>query len=238
MARHLMRAAAVLTVMVTSAGVPSAQSTTGPGGHWEGAIKVPGQELNIAIDLKDDGKKWQGAIEIPSQNLKGFPLADVTVEGDTVTFGMKGIPGNPSFKGTLSKDGKTLSGDFTQGGGTMPFSLTRTGEARFEPLPKSTALSADLQGSWEGTLDVPGTPLRLMFKLSNGADGTGTGTIVSLDQGGAEIPFTSVTQTGTHVTLLASAIGGKYEGDLKDGQLTGTWTQGPGNFPLVLKRTK
>ena len=29
------------------------------------------------------------------------------------------------------------------------------------------------------------------------------------------------------MTLLVSVIGASYEGDLKDGALAGTWTQGP-----------
>jgi hypothetical protein len=85
---------------------------------------------------------------------------------------------------------------------------------------------------------VNGTTLRLVAKLSNQADGTATGTLVSLDQGGAEIPIASVVQDGAHLKLLVPAVVGNYEGDLKDGQLTGTWTQGPRTWPLVLKRAK
>jgi len=33
-----------------------------------------------------------------------------------------------------------------------------------------------------------------------------------------------------------SAIGGRYEGTIKDAQIDGTWTQGPQSFPLTLKR--
>jgi len=31
-------------------------------------------------------------------------------------------------------------------------------------------------------------------------------------------------------------VGGSYEGDVKDGQIVGTWTQGPGSLPLTFKR--
>jgi hypothetical protein len=153
-----------------------------------------------------------------------------------VSFAIQGVPGNPQFKGVV-KDGKTLSGDFSQGGGTMPFALTRTGDAKIEPVPKSTSITKEFEGSWAGNLDAGGKILRLVVKLSN-QGGAGTGTLLSLDQGGAEIPIAAVIQTGTHLKLVVRSIAGTYEGDLKDGQLTGTWSQGAGTLPLVFKRTK
>jgi len=78
--------------------------------------------------------------------------------------------------------------------------------------------------------------LRLVVKLSNGPDGVARGTMISLDQGGAEIPIAAVVQTGSHLKLVVQVIAGTYEGDFKDGQLTGNWTQGPGTLPLVFKR--
>jgi hypothetical protein len=211
------------------------QPAAGPSGHWEGAIQVPGQELKIEIDLAPRGEKWEGTISIPAQGMKGFPLSAIAIQGDVVSFAMN-IPGSPQFKGTLSKDAKSLSGDFTQGGGTIPFAVARTGDAKFEALPKSTPITKELEGSWEGSLDVGGTILRLLVKLSNGSDGLATGTMTSVDQGGVEIPVAAVVQTGSHLKLVIPAVAGTYEGDLKDGQLTGTWTQGPGNLPLVFKR--
>jgi len=213
-----------------------AQPAAGPSGHWEGTLQVPGQELKIEIDLASTAGKWQGTITIPAQNMKGFPLSAVTVQGDKASFGMNGIPGNPQFNGTVSKDGKSLSGEFTQGGGTMTFAVVRTGDARIEPPPKSTPITKDLEGSWEGSLDVNGTTLRLLLKLSNRPEGGATGTLVSLDQGAGEAPVAAVVQTGSHVKVLIPVIAGAFEGDLKDGQLAGTWTQGPGTLPLVFKR--
>ena len=53
------------------------------------------------------------------------PLADVTVEGKTVSFRMADVPGDPTFTGTLSEDGKTIAGPFTQGVAELEFTLTR-----------------------------------------------------------------------------------------------------------------
>jgi hypothetical protein len=148
------------------------------------------------------------------------------------------LPGSPQFTGTLSADGRSLTGDFTQGGGSTPLLLKRTGDAKIEPPARSTRITSALEGSWEGTLDVKGTLLRLVLKLSNQADGVATGVLVSVDQGGAEIPISTIVQSGTQLKLRLPAIAGAYEGALANGELTGTWTQGPVTLPLVFKRSK
>ena len=229
--------AALLIAMlhaVPAAGI--AQTVPGASGHWEGAIQVPGQELKFELDLAPAGDKWEGTITIPAQGLKGFPLAGVTVQGETVTFAMDYVPGNPQFAGTVSKDGKTMSGELKQGGGTVPFSVTRTGEAKIERPPASTPVIKEMEGTWEGALDVNGKALRLVLTLANQPGAAATGTLVSVDQGGAEVPIAVVVQSGTHLKLMIPTIVGTYEGDLKEGQLIGTWTQGPRSFPLVFKR--
>ena len=170
--------------------------------------------------------------------MTGFPLSDIKVHEESVSFVLKGIPGHPEFTGTLSNEGKTFSGDFKQGGGTVPFSLTRTRDAKIEPAPKSTPVTKELEGSWEGALNVDGTTMRLLMKLTNDANAGATGTLVSLDQGNAEIPLGAVVQTGTKLKVLVPAVMGSYEGELKDGQLIGTWTQGPRSLPLTLTRSK
>ena len=130
-----------------------AQSATSPARHWEGAIDVPGQALAIEVDLASKDGAWMGTITIPAQNLKGFPLSDITVAGTSLGFAMKGVPGGPTFAGTLSADGKAIAGDFTQGGGTIRFNLAWKGDAKFEEPPKSTEITKDLAGTWEGSLD-------------------------------------------------------------------------------------
>lgn len=227
----------LVALLLTTAGraIAAAQPATGPAGHWEGTIEVPGQALGIQVDLGSKDGAWMGTISIPAQNLKGFPLSEITVAAAAVGFAMKGVPGEPRFKGTLSPDGKQLGGDFTQGGGTIPFNLEWKGDAKFEQPAKSTEITSEFEGSWEGALDVQGTVLRLVLKLTNHPGGA-TGVLVSLDQGGVEIPIASITQTLSHLAFAITLINASYAGDLKDSQIVGTWTQGPGSWPLVFKR--
>jgi hypothetical protein len=111
----------------------------GPRGHWSGNVNIPDQALAVEVDLDKTAKAWVGSISIPAQNATGIPLEAVTIANGKVTFRIKGAPGDPTFIGTLSADGKTLSGDFTQAGGSFPFQLSRTGEAKVEEIKRSPA---------------------------------------------------------------------------------------------------
>lgn len=205
-------------------------------GHWTGTIAGP--EIAVEIDLAPKGADaWHGTISIPSQGTKGAPLGDVTVKGTAVKFAIPGAPGDARYAGTLSADGTTITGDFMQGGATLTLTLTRQGEPKFEAPQKSTPITKDLEGTWEGPLDVNGQILRLVLKLANGPNGA-TATLISLDQNNVEIPVATVTQTGSRVKLLVTMISGTFDGELKGGELAGTWMQGPLNLPLVFKRAK
>ena len=117
-----------------------------PAGRWQGALEAPGMTIEVVIELAlgDDGV-WSGTIDVPAQGLLGLALENIKVDGAAVSFAIAptpGVPGNPAFSGTLAADGLTLSGDYTQSGQTIPFSLTRESEA--ERLAAEAALSATL----------------------------------------------------------------------------------------------
>ena len=236
---RLVAAGLTLAALLFSNGQPaSAQTTPEPAGsgHWEGAITVQGKDLEVQIELVARAvDKWEGSAAFPQMNAKGLVLSAITVQGQAVTFGIKGVPGDPTFKGTLSKDFKTLSGDYVQGPVAGTFTLAWKGEAKLDAPTKNAPLTKDFEGSWEGALEVNGVTLHLSLKLAN-QDGGATGTLISIDQGGAEIPLSAIVQTGAHLKFTVPGVGGAYEGDLKDGQISGTWTQGPNSLPLNLKR--
>ena len=52
------------------------------------------------------------------------------------------------------------------------------------------------------------------------------------------IAISSITQTASHLQLNVGAIGATLEGDLKDGRISGTWSQGPARLPLVFTRAQ
>ena len=117
--RHKILAALVAAVLFS---VPLL-AQEGLTGHWEGAIEIPGQKLGINLDFTKEGDAWKGDISIPLQNAKDLPLINIGLEGAAATFEIQGIPGTPTFKGTL--EGSKIAGDFSQGGATFPFSIER-----------------------------------------------------------------------------------------------------------------
>ena len=105
----------VMITIAIGARVTAAQSSAPASGHWEGTIQVPGQSLAVVVDLAEQNGSWVGTIAIPAQGIKGFALSPLTVDGTSVTFGMKGIPGDPVFKGTVSGESALALGTVQSG---------------------------------------------------------------------------------------------------------------------------
>lgn len=95
-------------------------------------------------------------------------------------------------------------------------------------------------GTWQGTLDVQGTQLRIVFHVARGEDGSLTGTMDSPDQGAYGISLTGVSVTQRTLTLEVAGLGVTYTGSVSDsgGAVTGTFTQGPMSVPLELARSE
>jgi len=222
---------------VLAAGTLAAQD--GPRGHWTGAIDLPNQSLTVEVDLDKTPQGWIGSASVPEQNASGVPLESIALVDGKWTFRMKGGPGDPTFHGTLSADGKAMTGDFTQGPGSFPFKLTYAGEPKVVVDKPSPAVAAEFLGNWEGALDAGGQTLRLVLKLANVEAGA-KGTLVSVDQGGAEIPVSEIQQTGAKLALAVRIVGGGYNAELnKEGtELNGTWSQNGNDLPLRLKKAK
>jgi len=131
-------------------------------GHWAGAIELPGMKLEVNLDFarQADGA-WKGDISIPAQNANDLPLADVVLKGGEFSCTITGIPGSPTFKGTLAADGKTIAGDFSQAGKTFPFSLKQTEDPA---LAAGQALAGfdELAARGLKELDVPGVAVAIV----------------------------------------------------------------------------
>ncbi len=220
---------------IACAGALSAQSDMR--GHWSGTIDSPAGALVMEVDLDKTADGWIGSVAIPAQGASGLPLEAISFQDGKGSFHIKGGPGDPGFTGTLSADGKVMDGNFTQGPASIPLKLTRTGEAKVDMPKPSPPVSAEFLGTWEGTIIDSGATLHVTLKISNGQAGA-EALMVSIDQGNAQIPVTTITQTGTKLTLDVKAVGGGYGGEIsKDGsQIAGAWTQVGNSTPLVFKK--
>jgi hypothetical protein len=236
--RTFTRRLVIAAALLVPAASLFAQAAVDPSGHWEGTIQAqPNMAVKVEIDLARNTKgEIAGTFGQPAQGVKGLPLSTVAVEKGAVRFVVKGGPDAATFGGTLSADGKSLSGDVSQAGYSVPFTLTRTGDASIAPVPTSAAIGKELEGTWHGTLDVNGVQMRLIVKMANQPDGTATGTIVSPDGSGVQVPI-AMTQKASNLTIDVTSIGASYVGVLNatGRELAGTWTQGPSALPLTLR---
>ena len=179
-----------------------------------------------------------GTFAQPAQGVKGFPLSALAVEGRVVRFVLKAGEQPSTFSGDLAADGQSITGVVTQAGYSVPFTLTRTGDARVTPTPRSAAVAKELEGTWHGTVAVATRQMRLILDIANHADGTAAGTIVSPDGSGVKIPI-AITQRESNVTIEVPSVGVSYVGVVNAGgtELVGTWTQQGTALPLTFARS-
>ena len=238
--RALIQSILVVSLCLVPVASGISQGLPDPSGHWEGTLQVPGTEMKVEVDLRKNGTgAFEGTFGQPLQSIKGLPLSTVTVEGKRVRFVVRGGEAPATFDGVLSDDGTSITGTVEQGGHTIPFTLTRNGDARIAPPPVNGPIGKELEGSWNGALEGNGRSLRVVLTMTNHPNGIATGTIMSPDASGIEIPI-AMTQKGSSVTIGVPSIGASFVGTLnpEGTELAGQWTQGPVTGPLTFQRSK
>ena len=228
----------VLVLVIAIAPVLRAENTANPYGHWEGAIATPSGEIQIEIDLaKSAAGKPVATFSNVKEKLNGLPLANVIIEGESVAFEIA-ANGGGKFECGLMDAGKQMACGFTPAtiNATLPLTLTRTGEARIETAPVSAAIAKELEGTWRGAIESGGR-LELILKLANQSDGTSTGSIISVNQGGIELPIT-ISGEARKLSFAIKAVNGAWAGALnaEGTELAGTFTEQGAAMPLVFRR--
>ena len=119
------------------------------------------------------------------------------------------------------------------------FTLIIIGGAFFIVLAQQQDISEiSIEGIWEGKLKVPGTELRIVFKISKNSDRTLTATLDSPDQGVTDIPVEEVIFKDNTLHLEVKSAGSVFEGNVSEDFLVieGEWKQSGGTFPLTVNR--
>jgi hypothetical protein len=200
--------------------------------------------VDLKIAERADGT-FRVAGDSPDQGGSDIEATAVTYHRPTLKVEFGGIMG--SYEGTVDESDRVIAGNFVSNGHPLPLTLER---GKPETATIDPAIEAqkdysytgpnDLPGHWQGTLDVKpaGVKLRLVVNIAKLPDGKFSGTMISLDQGGGEIPANNIQYTPPSVHLEWSAIGSSFYGKLEDGKISGAWRQGGGALPLVLERIR
>jgi hypothetical protein len=210
-------------------------------GRWDGAVQIPGRELQVVVDLakaRDD--TWRGSITIPGLNIQGAQLVDVSVQDSGASFGIKTSLGlEATFKGHFGDDG-TFSGDFIQAGNRAAFNLKKIGSPQIEAPIRSTPVTKEIEGEWKGEYQIFGAPRHVTLKLANGAENSATAELVVVGKKVNNLPVDLVTQEGDLIAIDSHQTGIGYEGrfNKEANEIKGTFMQGPIELPLVLHKSK
>jgi hypothetical protein len=219
-------------VFLLSSSLVAAQQGV-PTGHWEGRFTGPNGEVAVQVDLSVNADGGLVGM-LATGDVQGVPLSHVSLEGRLVHFEIPSA--SARFSGTLADDGKSIAGEFVNPAGAAPSVLTRTGDARIAAVLKSPIVGRELEGSWNGILEVEGRKKRLVLKMINQPDGTSIGTIISVDDGSIELPVT-LAQDGRNLTVGVKLNGGVFVASLTDAnELAGTYTESGIQFPLTFRR--
>ena len=202
-------------------------------GHWRGDLAVPSGALEMAFFIQRDGNGWKGTVDTPAQGIFGLPMTVEPGRRDGA-FVLHVSSTAGTFEATLDGNGNRLSGEWKQRGTTLRLICTR----QTTPPPVPTALGKKLVGSWEGVLDAGAVALRLVLTLRH--DETRLhGHMVSPDQSSDEFPITRVDLLEENrLRICVGALFTTFTVDLDElaCELAGTFQQGRGSFPIVLRR--
>lgn len=154
---RLMAAAALVAISALSA--PAVWAQTAPAaqkdahvrgdiaGNWQGTLQTPQRALRIVMKIDKADKGWSAKMYSIDQGAQPINASSITLEGSAFKFAVDLIGGN--YQGSLSADGNSIVGTWTQGPNPLPLTLVRaTTTTAWEipappPPPKLMAVDAD-----------------------------------------------------------------------------------------------
>ena len=211
----------------------NASFAAGPVGDWKGTLKAYA-DLRLVLHVQQsDAGTYKATIDSIDQGANGIPVSSATFEGKRLKLTLDTI--KAGYEGDLSDDGKTLTGTWSQGEGSLPLIFYIAGtEPKVEQAPEQSASVAPLLGVWEGSLDTGSTKLKVRFTLTKDEKGQIEGAFDSIDQGAKGIPMSGMSLSGSKLHFDLRGVGGSYDGDVSEDKrkINGTWKQGGTELPL------
>lgn len=127
----------ILTIGVLISNVVLAQPAplSALDGDWDGALAVPGGiKLRLFFHFETVANATTATMTSIDQGGTGMPVTTINRDGNTVTLTIPKIM--VEYKGVLSADGKAMTGEWTQGGHSMPLALALRPPGQSGPVVK------------------------------------------------------------------------------------------------------
>jgi uncharacterized protein (TIGR03435 family) len=155
----------LLSIFALSALPGSALLAQGVSGTWQGTLKVNGP--NGSVDLRTvmkisraDNESLKGVFYTIDLDPTPINITSITLKGSAVKVSITQM--NVTFEGTLSVDGNTIGGKWTQGGLALPLNLVRstdqTAWAIPEPPPPPLTMPATAKPEFTVATIKPSSP--------------------------------------------------------------------------------
>ena len=98
-------------------------------GTWTGELVLGSETIPLVLHLTGEEGAWEATLDSPRQGAFGLKALSVTRAGNRLQI--RFAAPEASFEGSLSKDGSSLSGTWSQGGAALPLRFAReAGAAR------------------------------------------------------------------------------------------------------------
>jgi uncharacterized protein (TIGR03435 family) len=127
-------------------------------GNWQGTLQA-GQGLRIVMKITKVDGKLKGVGYSIDQGGQAIPISPITVQGTSFSYAISGL--DVTYTGTLSDDGKTITGNQTQNGHTAVLNYQHvTPEATWAIPEPPKAMAADAVPKFEVVTVKPSDPNR------------------------------------------------------------------------------
>jgi uncharacterized protein (TIGR03435 family) len=137
----------ILALLALPGSALLAQNITGT---WQGTLKVTG--ANGSMDLRTvmkisraDNESLKGVFYSIDQDPTPVAITSITLKGTAVKVSLTQL--NGTFDGTLSGDGNTISGKWTQGNRALPLNLVRATDQTAWTIPEPPPAPMMLPGA-------------------------------------------------------------------------------------------
>ncbi|HEY9460493.1 MAG TPA: alpha/beta hydrolase, partial [Paralcaligenes sp.] len=128
---------AACVVIAAMSAIAHAQSLN-LAGTWQGVLRLGSEQHQILKISPAQGGGWNGNLYWPDNAQAAdttipHPITEISLRGREIQFSIEGA----HYRGAISQDGKSMSGELKQGDIALPFNLTRASSSTAWPIDPS-----------------------------------------------------------------------------------------------------
>jgi uncharacterized protein len=204
-----------------------------PEGTYTGTLQYGEAQLHFVLHLsRNSVGALHASLDSLDQAVFAIEASSISWNSGTLKLDVNSVGAH--FEGKVSPDRKTIVGEWSQGGASLPLIFHR--EA---PAHKPDDARFPVEGLWQSALEIHGMRLRFQLHVSHDAKSQLIAALDSLDQLVSGLPANHITLDESAFHLEIPALASVYDGMLNEAKnaITGTWTQAEFQARLDFKRS-